>query len=74
MIVDHDHRRRAEVQRLLYHFAGVDCRLVERSFGEDFIGDQPVFGVKIEHPDAFMFEVRHVNRQVIDQGLPTGTG
>ena len=43
VVVDHDHGRCAKVERPFHHFARMDCRFVERAFGEDFIGDQPVF-------------------------------
>ena len=65
--MNQDQRRRAEIERALDHVAGVDHGLVEAALGEQIVEHQPVLAVKIEHPHPLVIEVRHVDRQIVEQ-------
>jgi len=72
VVVHQDQRRRPDIKRTLDHVARMDRGLVQRAFAFQVIKDQAIAGVEIEHPHPLMRQVGHVDRQVIDQGLPAG--
>ena len=48
MVVHQDQRCRAEVERALDHLPGVDCRLIDRTFGHVVVADQHVLGIHVK--------------------------
>jgi hypothetical protein len=70
MVVHEDQRRRADGEGLGDDLAGVDRAFIEGAIAHDLVEQQAVLGVEIEHPHALVVEVGHVDRQIVDQGLP----
>jgi hypothetical protein len=70
VVVDEDQRGGADVERFPDHFARVDRGFVDRAFLRLVIEDQAVAGVEVEHPHALDRQVRHVDREIVEQRLP----
>ena len=53
MVVYEDQCRRAEIECARHDFAGIDRRVIDSAFLQDFICHDPVFLVEEEHAELF---------------------
>jgi hypothetical protein len=72
MIVDEDDGCAPQINRTANDFADMDHGLINRSFGHHFVSDQHVFGIKMKNAHPLNGEMRHIDPQIIQQGLPAG--
>ena len=70
VVVHQDQCARAYVERFLDHFARMDRRLVDRAVTHVMVEDQSVARVEIEHTHPLHRQVRHIDREIVEQRLP----
>lgn len=71
MLVRQDDRGGREFERAARHFARIDRRLIDRAFGQHFVGDQLVLGVEEEHAEMLAWRIGH-GEAAIGQELRPG--
>ena len=71
MIVDHDDRRGAELERALHHFARIDRRVVDGSVLLLLVGDERVLRIEKEQFRILFLDKK--NQLIADEVQQTGT-
>ncbi len=70
VIVGHDDRGGAQIQRPLDDFPRVDRRVIHRAFRLHLISDQHVLAVQEEHAELLVLDPAHGRPAVVQQRLP----
>ena len=70
MVVYQNECAGANVHRASDYLSRKDRRLVDRPIPEMVIVDQAVASIEVENPNSLDRKMSHVDRQIVEQGLP----
>ncbi len=70
VIVGHDDRGGAQIQRPLDDLSRIDRGVIHRAFRQHFVGDQHIFTVEEKHPELLVLDPAHGRPAMVQQRLP----